>query len=319
MFNGIVTNGQNIQIESANLSNLSDVKECYVGVNRSESFDDKIVGASLLQVNQNKHLIQCGGMSLRSGNLTSNCFYLNKSSEVLPRAFASSDIISTTNGSNMIFLAGGEDAYGLLNSTEIITINDNDSDIITVRGPDMPLTLQYHCLVFLNPDSIMVIGGRDIFKRPQENTYRLELNKTPMLWSLAPRLNQKRLGHSCGLLQLDGKRFVVAAGGAEEFMDFPQPLSTVEILNLNDGDGLEMEWITGPPMTRPMYFGSPRMLSLQSSLITVHRQSLFQLKCPTKVLDQCTWSEATQVWQNPNVLPNIFVFRPNLKDEFTCQ
>ena len=314
VFNGIITK-QNIQIESANLSNLSDVKECYVGLSRS-GFNDKIVGASLLQVNQNEDLIQCGGAELWSGNLTSNCTYLNKSTVVLQeaRTFASSAVSSD----NVIFIAGGQGAYGLLlNSTEIITIND-DNDILAVSGPDMPLNLQHHCLVFLNPDSIMIIGGRDIFERPQENTYRLELNKTPMFWSLAPRLNQKRLGHSCGLLELGSKRFVVVAGGADEFMDIPRPLSTVEILNLND-DGLEMEWTTGPPMTRPVYFGSPAMLSLESSLISVHRHFLFQFKCPTKVLDECSWSEAAQVWQNPNVLPHIFVLRSNLKEELICQ
>ena len=172
VFNGIITNGQNIQIESANLSNLSDVKECYVGLSRS-GFNDKILGASLLQVKQNEeHLIQCGGAEMWSGNLTSNCTYLNKSTVVLQeaRTFASSAISSD----NVIFIAGGQGAYGLLNSTEIITIND-DNDILAVSGPDMPLNLQHHCLVFLNPDSIMIIGGRDIFERPQENTYRLEL------------------------------------------------------------------------------------------------------------------------------------------------
>ena len=104
---------------------------------------------------------------------------------------------------------------------------------------------------------------------------------------------------------------------------FPVPLDSVEML-IHGENGIGESWQTGPPLPKTVYFGSPAMVSLESSLLLSHQHSLFKLNCSTtaatsSLADECHWTEATQVWQNPYILSHIFILHSDLEKKLTCQ
>ena len=224
VINGFLTNGEYAQIERANLSNLlTDVHECH----SLDGFNNQMEH-STVNIVQNR-LIQCGGL-IWGPNETNdtldayaslNCAYGNLSFPILhqPRVLATSIFIPP----NRIFIAGGEvpGSLSLLKSTEIIQFSDDFKEFYSISGPDMPHPLQHNCLIF-NPELgiLMSIGGRSLYdgdQIPIGISLLLHLNK-PSSWMYGPRLNQERLGHSCGLLKLANTTVVVVAGGTTELL-----------------------------------------------------------------------------------------------------
>ena len=332
VINGYLTNGVYAQIERANLSNLTDVHECLL----LDGFNNQMEKFTL-NIVQN-HLMQCGGViwGRPGGNGTNNdtldayaslnCAYRNLSFPMLqyPRVLATSVLIPP----NRIFIAGGEvpGSHSLLKSTEIIQFSDDFKEIHSIRGPDMPLPLNHNCLIF-DPELeiLMSIGGRSLYdgdQIPIGISMILHLNESSS-WMYGPPLKQKRLGHSCGLLKLANTTVVVVAGGISGFRNFPIPLDSVEML-VHGENGIGKYWQTGPPLPKAVYYGSPAMMSLESSLLLSHQHSLFKLNCSTtaatsSLTDECHWTEAAQVWQNPYILSHIFILHSDLEKKLTCQ
>ena len=71
-----------------------------------------------------------------------------------PRAFAASAVLANHS---LLWVTGG---YSSLNEGPLDTTEFVDATKSKVqKGPDLPQALQWHCLVQLNQDQVMLIGG----------------------------------------------------------------------------------------------------------------------------------------------------------------
>ena len=95
----------------------------------------------------------------------------------------------------------------------------------------MPFSISYHTMIQTDLDSIYIIGGRQDCYTTFE-TWTVNINNDFEIKE-GPPLNIAREGHSCGKMIIDGKCFVVIAGGWNE--------DTVELLDLSSDNG----WILG--------------------------------------------------------------------------
>ncbi len=91
------------------------------------------------------------------------------------------------------------------------------------------------CLVAVDADTVLVVGGMDGAGEAVDNAFYLDLASGAVL--PAPSMNGARNAHACGLVEVDGVRGVVAAGGR------PDP-ATVEFLPL---DGVEWQQLSDHP------------------------------------------------------------------------
>ena len=166
---------------------------------------------------------------------------------------------------------------------------------------------------------IMLVGGRALNQSPQRRTYKLDTSNltTLSVWSKGPFLHEERYGHSCGTFQIGSSKYVIVAGGAKMVLDLYLSirLDTVEMLKMGSDQN---RWVPGATLPKKTFLGS-QLLAIQSSLLMVHQQSLFEMKCPGPDPKDCHWREAPGVWQTPMVNPQLFIMS-NLKQGPTfCQ
>ena len=96
----------------------------------------------------------------------------------------------------------------------------NSSEIFDANGKwqtaqDMPITLQYHCMVTVNATTVAVIGGREKWNEYHGNK-TFFYNVKSRVWTRGPDLQIGRSGHSCGMVrQSNGsdKFSILVAGG----------------------------------------------------------------------------------------------------------
>lgn len=89
---------------------------------------------------------------------------------------------------------------------------------------DMPVTLQYHCMVTINATTAAVIGGREKWSEYHGNK-TFFYNVGSKEWTQGPDLQKGRSGHSCGMVRQgegSNKFSIVVAGGigAERSVEF---------------------------------------------------------------------------------------------------
>ena len=115
-------------------------------------------------------------------------------------------------------------------------------------GPDLPMILQGHCLIEIDSETILLIGGSSYDGRPLKSTWSYNFIKGA--WGQASFLRQSRYGHFCGKFKAAyNKTFAVVVGGQSvAFNGLGLPLSTVEILDISTNATSE-SWITGPPFS----------------------------------------------------------------------
>ena len=94
-----------------------------------------------------------------------------------------------------------------LNSTEIVTLNQPNS----IQGPELPFTIYGHTMVQIDPKTILIIGGyqnHDISRKTWfvDLSIGFEIKKGPSLYFA-------RSFHSCSKMIINGKVFIVVAGG----------------------------------------------------------------------------------------------------------
>ena len=147
--------------------------------------------------------------------------------------------IATKEG---LWVTGGynSDAYEL-ESTFYVGLNE------VTRGPDLPDPLRSHCVVRINSSRIMIAGGMNdehYFDYLSESHYYDEDTKK---WSGAQTLSSMRAGHSCSMLTLSGKPYLVVAGGSSCHSNgMPYSVDTVEFLEM---DTDKSSWIEGLAIT----------------------------------------------------------------------
>ena len=106
-----------------------------------------------------------------------------------------------------LWIVGGRDEhFNDLSSTEFIKFGQP-----SVKGPDMPFTINRHSMIQYDEKSIYIIGG---------NKNSSISNKT---WIIdptngfrikkGPSLNEGRQSHACAKMSLNGRTVLVVAGG----------------------------------------------------------------------------------------------------------
>jgi len=200
---------------------------------------------------------------------------------------AASAILTNSEDTDVFFIAGG-----IVNGqhsnviTNVVEIFDGTS-WNSLQTQYLPKPVLDHCITKINSSTLLSIGGRsgkdyEIFR----NTYfyNVQSNK----WTPGPFLRNSRSHFSCGILRWKNpetnqlEKVVVVAGG--ENGTFGRT-SSVELLNLSDGDTIKGEWEIGPEM--PKELQGTTLTEYNNSLILVggfdgenNQDSLYQLSSP---------------------------------------
>jgi hypothetical protein len=182
-----------------------------------EDFPIGVYGAVGGLLNQGDPLV-CGGESYPS---TFVCYVVNQpgqSSEMLEERH---DSASLTLNSTHIWVTGGHNDNGRLQTSEFVSIGQP-----SVKGPDLPYAVSEHCIVGVNSSTALLCGGENNGGHSNECHY---MDLEDHSWSHGPSMMTKRAYHSCGIFKSaahQGRNIVIAAGGSNgawldsvEFLD----------------------------------------------------------------------------------------------------
>jgi hypothetical protein len=178
-----------------------------------EDYPIGVEGAVGGLLNQGDPLV-CGGWD----PATNVCYVLNQpgqSSEMLEeRGYSASLTLNSTH----IWITGGyNEGNGYLQTSEFVSIGQ-----AAVKGPDLPYTVAYHCLVGVNSSTALLCGGYNGGVAFNECHY---MDLEDHSWSQGPSMMTKRRSHSCGIFKSaahQGRNVVIAAGGYnndDEYLD----------------------------------------------------------------------------------------------------
>jgi hypothetical protein len=146
----------------------------------------------------------CGGHPF-----THVCHVVNQpgqSSEMLEERYYSA---SLTLNSSHLWITGGYNynGNGKLQTSEFVSFGQP-----SVKGPDLPYSVQRHCLVRVNSSTALLCGGYNDQYLNECHYMDLEDHS----WSQGPSMMTKRRSHSCGIFKSaahQGRNMVIAAGG----------------------------------------------------------------------------------------------------------
>ena len=120
-----------------------------------------------------------------------------------------------------IWITGGVSNNGNVEkSTEIISL-----DQPLVPGPDLPFTVFAHSMVLVDPTTIYLIGGWQNDQLSNKTWIIDPTNKFQI--KVGPSLNIARNFHSCSKMKIEGRIFLVVAGGHNH----GKTLDSVELLD----------------------------------------------------------------------------------------
>ena len=148
----------------------------------------------------------CGGLDNATWNDTSNIDIIGKPNHGLkmmhPRSLMSSVVLNKSK----LWITGGIQRRSSTNSTEIISL-----DQPPVPGPDLPFNVFWHSMVLVDPTTIYLIAG---FQNEQKSNKTWIINPSNNFQiRMGPPLNIARWKHSCSKMKIEGRIFLVAAGG----------------------------------------------------------------------------------------------------------
>ena len=138
-----------------------------------------------------------------------------------------------------LFVTGGI-GNGKVVSNSVESLNGYKWEEI---NPSMEESLYGHCMVLLNPTTVMVIGGASLNFSSATYLFDTEHQK----WRDGPTLNVARAHHGCGRIRKNGQGHEFAAIVVGGFNG--KPLDSIEIL---DGD----KWIHGSGLPIATFGGS---------------------------------------------------------------
>ena len=145
--------------------------------------------------------ILCGGLNATDKDdpiPSDKCVHLvMPSTMTLPnlqtaRVFAASAVLANET---TLWVTGGytsDQENKPLDSTELIDIERGTND----EGPKLPMPLLFHCLVQLNNDQVLLVGGMNDQKEAEDDTYLFDYPSRT--WKGGPPLKHARYGHGCG-------------------------------------------------------------------------------------------------------------------------
>ena len=142
---------------------------------------------------------------------------------IIPREFSCSVVLDKSK----IWVTGGiSNVYQTERSTEIISL-----DQPPVPGPELPFHVHCHSMVLVNPTTIYLIGGdqnNGFAKGGSDNTWIIDPTNNFQI-KAGPSLNIPRVQHSCSKMRIQGRIYLVVAGGW--FRNNDDTLCSVELLD----------------------------------------------------------------------------------------
>ena len=122
------------------------------------------------------------------------------------------------NSSTVLWVTGGTSGHQngvpiTTKSTEYVRLESGKTwKGETVSGPDLPVAVRGHCLVKLNEETVIMIGGANWSNSQYYHETWLFHVKNES-WTEGPPVNSKREGHMCGIIDFNNTQMVVVAGG----------------------------------------------------------------------------------------------------------
>ena len=139
----------------------------------------------------------------------------------ISRRLASSVVL---NKSKIWVTCGLSNIGNVERSTEIISLDQQP-----VPGPDLPFTVYGHSMVLVNPSTIYLIGGSQNDHIGSNKTWAIDPTNDFQI-KVGPSLNVERKNHSCSKMRIEGRIFLVVAGG-ENYNHSYTMLDSVELLD----------------------------------------------------------------------------------------
>ena len=123
--------------------------------------------------------------------------------EIEDRRCASSVVLNQTR----LWVTGGVDEiWEHKKSSQFLSLNQSPE-----KGPELPFTVNLHCMVQVDSETIYLIGG--VLNRKASNkTWIINPTKNFEMRE-GPNMNHSRTVHSCATMKLNNKVFIVAVGG----------------------------------------------------------------------------------------------------------
>ena len=172
-----------------------------------------------------------------------------------------------------------------LGSTELIGLEHNQA------LDDLPETNSNFCTVKVNDSVLIYTGGLgSSFVISKAMYMKGSLGQD---WIRDQDMWQARLAHMCGVLNIDGKSYLVVTGGT----DFNQVLKSTEVMDLSLDD---KHWIPGPDLPDPFMSGTMISSPRQDALYVLgggnqdeqnrktFNDKIFKLSCSNGI-GSCHW------------------------------
>ena len=188
-----------------------------------------ICGGEILEDDWNGDGIQRSRLELENNFIVGKSMYYI---QLLEKRFCAASV--ALNKTNLWVTGGSRESFSKdLPSTELISLHQPP-----VKGQDLPFTVAYHSMTLIDSKTMFLIGGMQD-SNISKNTWIIDPTKNFEIKS-GPDLNEERGGHSCSKMKIDGKTYLIVAGGTNESTN--NYLDSVEIL---DTTSLDQAWKLG--------------------------------------------------------------------------
>jgi len=225
---GYTANGETDNFEIIDLSMPSSTCQ------NLPNFPHKTLGPVGELIQQDYPLI-CGGFNIKQCYSYKDGSWQEEASLAEIRGFASSALSPFPNNPFSMMISGGD----LPSTSSAVYFSDGTWK----QMPDLPTTVNYHCMVKVSSSIVMVIGGAQNMQYLKK-TFLLDTKEN--VWEEGPSLLQEMGYLSCGLIRSikNSSEFsIIVAGGWDGTY-----ISTTEVLDQSNG-----EWRQGPALPFGIY------------------------------------------------------------------
>ncbi len=230
--------------------------------------------------------VYCGGTNLENF-ITKDCFRLDQRQPLgamLTRRLGAASV-STHNGT-VLWVTGGlsdsESDHDISSdSTEQLTVSADGQSLTASESIQLPRALSLHCLVLLNKNLALLIGGLGSLSpegqlQVSDRSWSIDTNSFSLGWTERSSLMNAREKHVCGVIRdishPKAKEIVMVAGGA---LHAPSLTATnsVELLEAENND-VSGQWQIGPSLPEALLDASSATTSDQKFLYVVGGQKI---------------------------------------------
>jgi hypothetical protein len=187
------------------------------------------------EIIQQEYPLICGGSGIKQCYSYKDGSWQEEASLAENKYFASSALLPFPNNPFSMMISGGANP-----STSLAVYF---SDGTWKKMPDLPTTVDHHCMVKVSSSIVMVIGG---VQNGQTSKKTFLLDTKENVWKEGPSLLKERAYLSCGLIRSikNSSEFsIIVTGGL-----YGAPLSATEVLDQSNG-----EWRQGPALPFGIY------------------------------------------------------------------